>query len=158
MEMEMEKEFQRLDQAASWPAIYQVRGSARPALPRPRAGSAACLRSLPAARSLRDAAGAAPALPCPGSPLAPRLSGTGSRRSPLGGPRPGCPARRCPPGAAAAGASSARGHRSAGAAPAAPPGPLRAAFGLEQRSSQAGIQCISLFRRLNHRTEPETAC
>lgn len=56
--MEIEKEFHRLDQAASWATIYQVRGDPRPALPPgAEAGSAPSLTLslLPPASAPRGA-------------------------------------------------------------------------------------------------------
>lgn len=81
--MEMEKEFHRLDQAASWAAIYQVRGG-RPAplCPR-RRGEALCFgRSLPPSGSA--------SLRRPGAPR-------GRRRLPLPSQLslPPFPPRRC---------------------------------------------------------------
>lgn len=73
--MEIEKEFHRLDQAASWAAIYQVRGG-RPAplCPR-RCGGALTSRPFSAAARLRSLSA------CPGCPEEPRADGAAFRLS-----------------------------------------------------------------------------
>lgn len=67
--MELEKEFHRLDQAASWAAIYQVRGGRPAPLCPQRRGGALCSRPFSAAARLRS----------PSARPEPRADGAASR-------------------------------------------------------------------------------
>lgn len=107
--MEMEKEFHRLDQAASWAAMYQVRGSRLGSAPRCWGGGGALVPlPVPAAEGRGGSALRLPSrLACPPSPFA---EGGGGEEAPGGSPlpyrAPGVPeqpsGRSCP----AAGGSS----------------------------------------------------